>query len=71
MYDGIQYGIIPLFIQNRILYMGMEHPTANLIKNIKLPEIIYSKYPISFYKHFLMFYSFKWINFINFADSTI
>ena len=49
MYDGIQYGIIPLFIQNRILYMGMEHPTANLIKNIKLPEIIYSKYPISFY----------------------
>ena len=57
MFDCIQYGNIPLFIQNYILKIGLEHPTASIIKSIKLPEIIFSRNKMSFSDHFFLFYN--------------
>tara|TARA_R100000353_G_scaffold157111_2_gene116154 strand:+ start:5800 stop:6009 length:210 start_codon:yes stop_codon:yes gene_type:complete len=57
MFDNIQYGNIPLFIQNYILKIGLEHPTAFCIKSINIPEVIYSKYKMSFSDHFFLFYN--------------
>ena len=71
MFNGEQYSDIPLFIQNYILYMGLEHPSAKIIKNIELPEVIFSKYEMCFYDHFFMFNDFKWKNYISFVDCTI
>ncbi len=70
MFNGEQYGILPFFIQNYILYLGLEHPTAKLIKEIELPEIIFSKYETCFYDHFFMFHSFKWKSSTSFVDYT-
>mgnify|MGYP003117225567 CR=1 FL=1 len=55
MFDGIQYGVIPFFIQNYILKIGLESPTARLIKNIKLPEVIYTNETISFSELYFLF----------------
>ena len=71
MFDGEQYSDIPLFIQNYILCMGLEHPCAKIIKNIKLPETIYCKYEMCFYDHFFMFNDSKWKNSISSVDCTI
>ena len=70
MFDGEQYGKIPLMLQNYILYVGLEHPCAKLVKDIKLPEVIFSKYDMCFYEHFLMFNDFKWKSSISFVDYT-
>jgi hypothetical protein len=55
MFDGIQYGDIPFFIQNYILKIGLESPTARLIKSIKLPEVIYSNQKICFSELYFLF----------------
>ena len=43
MFDYIQYGILPLFLQVKIQKLGMEHPIAKIIKKINLPIEIYSR----------------------------
>tara|TARA_R100001163_G_C5060092_1_gene196850 strand:+ start:1517 stop:1741 length:225 start_codon:yes stop_codon:yes gene_type:complete len=55
MFDYIQYGILPLFIQVYIQRLGMEHPAARLIKNIKTPEVIFTKQPLSFSQLYFLF----------------
>jgi len=55
MFDYIQYGILPLFIQVYIQRLGMEHPSARLIKDIKYPEIIFTKEPLSFSQLYFLF----------------
>jgi hypothetical protein len=55
MFDYIQYGILPLFIQVYIQRLGMEHPAARLIKDIKFPEVIFSKEPLSFSQLYFLF----------------
>lgn len=57
MFDRIQYGDIPLFIQNYILKIGLEHPTASCIKSIKIPEVIFSRNKMSFSDHFFLFHN--------------
>ena len=70
MFDYIQYGIIPYFLQVKILKMGLEHPTAKMIKKIQIPEHIWGREEMCFYDHFLMFHSFKWISSTNFVGYT-
>jgi len=70
MFDYIRYGDLPYEIQIMILKMGLEHPTARMIKDIKIPEQIWSREEMCFYEHFLMFYSFKWISSTSFVDCT-
>mgnify|MGYP003136081071 FL=1 len=65
MFDGIQYGVIPFFIQNYILKIGLESPTARLIKNIKLPEVIFTNEKISFSELYFLFLDIKWRNLLN------
>lgn len=58
MFDGVQYGDIPLFIQNYILKIGLKHPLAIIFKQeVVIPKIIIDRNRMSFYEHFLMFYS--------------
>jgi hypothetical protein len=60
MFNGIQYGIIPFFIQNYILKIGMKHPLAIIFENeVVIPEIIFERVQMSFYEHFLMFNNFN------------
>ena len=55
MFDYVRYGTLPLFIQVYIQRLGMEHPTAKLIKNIKYPEVIFTKHPLSFSQLYFLF----------------
>jgi hypothetical protein len=57
MFDYEQYGEIPLFIQVYILKIGMEHPTAKLIKDEikRIPPIVYSNHNSSFIYYIFLF----------------
>tara|TARA_R100000388_G_scaffold82035_1_gene60750 strand:+ start:442 stop:642 length:201 start_codon:yes stop_codon:yes gene_type:complete len=59
MFDSIQYGTLPLFIQNKILKIGLCHPVCKIFQEIKLPEIILSKEDISFIELFFLFHDFN------------
>ena len=69
MFNGIQYGCLPLPIQNYILKIGLIHPVAAIFKNAMPPPCVYSLYEESFYYHF--FYSIKIImkNVLDYCDS--
>ncbi len=70
MFDYIRYGDLPYEIQIMILKMGLEHPIARIIKDINLPEQIWSREPLCFYDHFFMFHFNKWKSSISFVDYT-
>ncbi len=55
MFDGIQYGCLPFFIQNYILKIGLIHPIAAIFKKVKPPPCVYSLRNEGFYYHFFLF----------------
>ena len=59
MFDSIQYGMIPLFIQNKILKIGLCHPICKILKEIELPEIIFEREKSSYSELFFLFYDFN------------
>lgn len=59
MFNGIQYGCLPLPIQNYILKIGMIHPIAAIFKNSMPPPCIYSLHGEGFYYHFFLFHKDK------------
>tara|TARA_R110000823_G_scaffold245826_2_gene369940 strand:+ start:547 stop:762 length:216 start_codon:yes stop_codon:yes gene_type:complete len=57
MFDNLILGILPFFIQNYILKIGLEHPNAKLIKDEmkKIPPIVYSNHNSSFIYYIFLF----------------